>query len=99
MSALCWRLAILSALAASVLAPSPFSAGAPARDEPKQTEPGPPGWKGASQRDEIRPQFSFEPKGGPNARGAFIITAGDSVGQHGWFQKVFPITGGKFYRF
>ncbi|HKB42689.1 MAG TPA: carbon-nitrogen hydrolase family protein, partial [Gemmataceae bacterium] len=98
MAALCWRLAVLSALSASVLA-GPVSAGAPGTDEPKQTEPYPPGWQAASQRDEIRPRFSFEPKGGPKGSGTFVIAAANSVGQHGWFQKVFPLTGGKFYRF
>src|SRR5206468_2919061 len=65
----------------------------------KQTPSYPPGWKAACQRDEIRPTFSFESKGGPNGHGAFVIAAADSVGQHGWFQKVFPLTGGRVYRF
>src|SRR6266542_1154358 len=99
MSALCWRLAVLSALSASILAAGPVSAGAPTQDEPKQSEPYPPGWKAASQRDEIRPSFSFELKGGPRGNAAFVIAAANSVGQHGWFQKVFPLSGGKFYRF
>ena len=59
----------------------------------------PAGWEPASPRDEIRPTFSFDPKGGPKGDGAFVIAAADSVGQHGWFQKAFPVTGGKFYRF
>src|SRR5262245_1166070 len=99
MPALCWRLAVWSAVSASVLAAGPAFAGAPGADELKQTETPPPGWKAASQRDEIRPTFSFEPKGGPKANGALVITAADSVGQHGWFQKGFPVTGGKCYRF
>jgi predicted amidohydrolase len=59
----------------------------------------PAGWGPVSQREEIRPAFSFDPAGGPNGGGAFVLTAADSVGQHGWVQKVFPVTGGTFYRF
>jgi predicted amidohydrolase len=61
--------------------------------------PFPPGWEGVSQREEIRPTFSFDSTGGPKGNGVFVITAGDSVGQHGWCQKTFPVTGGRFYRF
>lgn len=59
----------------------------------------PPGWRTAAPRDEIRPQFSFNPKGGVKHRGSFVIIADDREGQHGWFQKGFPVAGGKFYRF
>src|SRR5205807_6909003 len=59
----------------------------------------PPGWDAVSPRDEIRPTFSYDAKGGPKAGGAFVITAADSAGQHGWFQKTFPVSGGKAYRF
>jgi predicted amidohydrolase len=59
----------------------------------------PAGWEQASPREEIRPTFAFDPRGGPKEDGAFVIAAGDSVGQHGWVQKTFPVTGGRFYRF
>lgn len=59
----------------------------------------PPGWEAVAQRDEIRPTFSFEPKGGLKGSGAFVIVAGDSVSQHGRIQKVFTVSGGKYYRF
>ena len=49
--------------------------------------------------DEIRPLFSFDPKGGPNGNGALVIAADDRDGLHGWWQKTFPVTGGKHYRF
>jgi predicted amidohydrolase len=87
------RFAVLSAVFVLLLPAAPDFAAAPG------VEPFPPGWKAVSQRDEIRPTFSFEPKGGPNGHGAFVIAAADSVGQHGWFQKAFPLTGGKVYRF
>jgi predicted amidohydrolase len=62
-------------------------------------EPFPSGWEPAAQREEIRPSFSYDPRGGPGGSGAFLIAAADSVAQHGRFQKSFPVTGGKFYRF
>src|SRR5205807_3607363 len=99
MVALYCRLAVLSVVSAWVLEACPAFAGAPGTDGPKQTPSYPPGWKAACQRDEIRPTFSFESKGGPNGHGAFVLAAADSVGQHGWFQKVFPLSGGRFYRF
>lgn len=63
-------------------------------------EPGiPPGWKAASPRDEIRPAFSFDPSGGPKKDGALAIAADGREGLHGWFEKSFPVAGGKHYHF
>ena len=59
----------------------------------------PVGWEPTAQRDETRPQFSYDPQGGPRQRGAFVITATDSPGENGWFQKSFPVVGGKFVHF
>jgi predicted amidohydrolase len=59
----------------------------------------PPGWTTASPRAEIRPHFSFDPRGGPNKDGAWVITADDREGLHGWFSRTFPVSGGKHYRF
>jgi predicted amidohydrolase len=59
----------------------------------------PAGWSMQSPNAETRPSFSFDPAGGPDRHGAFVIQSGDSVGQHGWFQRSFPVTGGKTYRF
>src|SRR5262245_36175921 len=61
--------------------------------------PFPAGWEPTSQREEIRPTFAFDPTAGPKGSGAFVITAADSVGQHGWVQKTFPVSGGQFYCF
>jgi predicted amidohydrolase len=61
--------------------------------------PLPEGWETAAPRDEIRPAFSFDPKGGPNHHGSFVITHDSREGLDGWFQKSFPVTGGEFYRF
>ena len=61
--------------------------------------PIPPGWEAAAQREEIRPTFSFDAKGGPKSEGALVIVAGDSVSQQGRFQKAFTVSGGKYYSF
>ena len=42
-------------------------------EPPRSVQPGkddsyPPGWTVAAPREEIRPEFSFDPKGGPNKR-------------------------------
>src|SRR5262245_27219591 len=70
-----------------------------ATEKPSERPPFPAGWEQVSQREEISPACSFDPSGGPKGGGAFVITASDCVGQHGWVQKTFPVTGGKFYRF
>ncbi|MFO0940023.1 MAG: carbon-nitrogen hydrolase family protein [Pirellulales bacterium] len=59
----------------------------------------PAGWTVNSPRDEIRPAFSYEAKGGPNDAEIFIIRHDDREGLDGWFQKTFPVVGGEFVRF
>jgi predicted amidohydrolase len=59
----------------------------------------PPGWQPAAPRDEIRPDFSFDSKGGPKGDGSLVIVADAREGLHGWWQKTFPITGGRHYHF
>jgi predicted amidohydrolase len=61
--------------------------------------PPPGGWQTAAPRDEISPAFSFEPNGGPNHDGSFVITHDSREGLDGWFQKWFAVNGGEFYRF
>ncbi len=58
-----------------------------------------PDWGTESPRDELRPKFEFDPKGGLDGRGGFVITAGTRAGLHGWYQKSFPVTGGRHYHF
>ena len=60
---------------------------------------GPDGWTTASPRDEIRPQFAFDPKGGPGDTGCFIIRADQREGLDGCWKKTFPVQDGKYYRF
>jgi len=50
-------------------------------------------WTTASPRAEIQPRFSFDPKG------VFTISADLREGQHGWWQKAYPITGGTYWQF
>jgi predicted amidohydrolase len=58
----------------------------------------PDDWEMKSPRDEIRPWFSFEPKGGPKNAGALVIIHDEREGLDGWFQKSFAVSGGEFYR-
>ena len=59
----------------------------------------PAGWSMESPRDEIRPEFSFDPRGGPKHAGSFVIRHDERDGLDGWFQKSFHIVGGEFYQF
>ncbi len=59
----------------------------------------PPGWDTAAPRDEIRPSFAFDPKGGPDGTGGFIIGADAREGLDGFWTKTIPVTGGRYYRF
>ena len=71
----------------------------PGRPQPVGRSAFPDGWHPAAPRPEIRPAISFEPEGGPDQSGAFVIATDGGVGQHGWVQKTVPVTGGKTYRF
>lgn len=57
------------------------------------------GWQAMSSREEIRPAFSFDPKGGPSRAGSMVITHDRREGLDGWFQKPLHVNGGKWYRF
>ena len=59
----------------------------------------PEGWQTAAPREEISPQFSYDPKGGPDGKGSFVIEADRREGLHGYWMKTFPVTGGRHYRF
>ncbi len=62
-------------------------------------ESAPPGWSTQAPREELRPQFAYARQGGPKGEGAFVITHEQREGLHGWWQKTFPISGGKYYHF
>src|SRR2546426_6510454 len=57
----------------------------------------PPGWEAAAPRDEIRPAFSFDPKGGPDANGGFAIRSDAGEGLDGYWTKTFRVQGGQHY--
>jgi predicted amidohydrolase len=78
---------------------TPFLAPLAHTDAPRKDPPLPPGWTAHSPRDELRPAFAFDPKGGPRYTGSFTITHDRREGLDGWVQKSFPVTGGQFYRF
>src|SRR5262249_27902963 len=59
----------------------------------------PDGWTTAAPRAEIRPEFSYDPEGGPHRRGAFIVRTDEREGLQGWWTKTFPVRGGAAYRF
>lgn len=57
------------------------------------------GWTSHSPRDEIRPQFAAEARGGPDGQTALLTRTDAREGLDGFWQKSFPVTGGKGYRF
>lgn len=59
----------------------------------------PPGWTARAPREEIRPHFSFQSKGGPTHTGTLRISHDHREGLDGWFERSFPVTGGEFYQF
>src|SRR5262249_28093492 len=61
--------------------------------------PAPDGWTTAAPRDEIRPEFAYEPGGGPDGKGAFVITHDRREGLDGCWAKTLPVTGGTPSRF
>src|SRR5690606_1033582 len=57
------------------------------------------GWSPAAPRDEIRPAFAYDSRGGRSGKGAFTITADERQGLDGYWSKSFPVEGGAHYRF
>jgi len=57
------------------------------------------GWQGVAARDEIKPVFSFYPRGGPEKHGSLVICTDKREGLDGHWEKTFPVQGGKWYRF
>jgi predicted amidohydrolase len=93
-----WFLAAAMAIGATV-------AGAGARDPNKApaasraaAEAARDGWTATAPRDEIRPDFDYQPRGGPGGKPCLIIEADAREGLAGCWRKTFAITGGKHYR-
>src|SRR5947199_7879410 len=59
----------------------------------------PEGWMTYAPRDEIRPEFGYDARGGPDGKGALVIRADRREGLAGAWKKSFPVVGGKAYRF
>jgi predicted amidohydrolase len=57
------------------------------------------GWQAQSPREEIRPQFRYEPKQDGRDSERLLIASDEREGLHGYWTKSFPIEGGKHYRF
>lgn len=71
------------------------------QDETKAGDPLqlPAGWRTASPREEIQPAFDYDPVGGPQSTGSFVIRHDPREGLDGRFEKEFAVDGGSYYRF
>ena len=59
----------------------------------------PEGWRAEAPREEIKPRFDYEERGGRSGKGAFLIAGDEQPGLSGWWTKTFDVEGGKHYRF
>jgi len=59
----------------------------------------PAGWQTGSPRGEIRPEFAFDPTGGPDRGGSFVIRTDAREGLDGYWTRTFPVKGGQYYLF
>ncbi|HUR56281.1 MAG TPA: nitrilase-related carbon-nitrogen hydrolase, partial [Opitutaceae bacterium] len=59
----------------------------------------PDGWQTMAPRAEIQPRFAFEPAGGADGKGSFIVEADANPGRHGYWTKTFSLQGGRYFRF
>jgi predicted amidohydrolase len=56
-------------------------------------------WQNASPREEIRPTFTYEARGGRNDGPQLVIETDDSPGMSGQWSRTVPVKGGNHYRF
>jgi predicted amidohydrolase/putative intracellular protease/amidase len=70
-----------------------------AEESVRKKDTTPAGWTTQAPRDELRPQFSYDQRGGPKGEGAFVIEHDQREGLDGWWQRTYPVTGGEHYRF
>ncbi|MFM7162217.1 MAG: PVC-type heme-binding CxxCH protein, partial [Planctomycetaceae bacterium] len=59
----------------------------------------PANWQPAAPRDEVKPAFRVEPKGGRDGSQALVITTDQRPGQVGYWKQAVPVVGGQTYRF
>jgi predicted amidohydrolase len=96
-----YRLAVLGCL---VVVAASAAVNAPADPPARGNRPEPPldlpdEWMVNAPRRDLRPKFTFDPKGGFDGRCSLTIRASGREGEHGWFEKTFAVAGGKWYRF
>jgi len=85
--------------AAFVLGPVVVFAASPSEATLANASQAPDGWAPSAPREEIRPRFSVDAKGGHNGKGSLVIEADERDGLHGCWTKTFPVEGGRVYRF
>ena len=85
------------ALLILMLGPVPVRA-SPAEDG-NQPPSAPDGWQAVWPRDEVKPEFSYLPDGGPHQQGSLAIAADQREGLLGTWTRTWTVEGGKFYRF
>jgi predicted amidohydrolase len=85
-----WAAAVFAA--ASLLNHARGTGGAPVRTVPE-------GWVQFAPRDEIRPEFAYEPDGGPDGKGTLVLRSDAREGLAGAWKKTLAVTGGKTYHF
>ncbi|MCC7493397.1 MAG: carbon-nitrogen hydrolase family protein [Fimbriimonadaceae bacterium] len=56
-------------------------------------------WQAHAPRDEVRPHFEQDPRGGPDGAGVLRIVADARDGLVGWWSSRVPVHGGQHYRF
>jgi predicted amidohydrolase len=78
---------LLAAAACSAPGPAGDAGGAPG------------GWTTAAPREEIRPAFRFDPTGGRDGKGSWIIRHDRRDGLQGSWVRSFAVDGGRHYRF
>ena len=61
--------------------------------------PVPGDWQTASPRDELRPRFSQEAKGGRDGKGTLVLASDSREGLIGRWTKTFAVKGGAYHRF
>lgn len=67
--------------------------------EASRSSPAPDGWTAAAPRDEIRPWFAFDPRGGRDGKGSLVISHDRREGLQGSWVRSFDVRGGRHYRF
>lgn len=59
----------------------------------------PEGWTTHAPREEISPRFRYDPTGGPDRRGSFVIASDERSGLLGRWTRTFRVEGGRCYHF